>query len=138
MALFSKLAKYKDFGLLVIRLGLGLMFIWHGYPKLIGGPKMWERLGGATGSLGIHFLPVVWGLLAALTETVGGVLLILGLAFRPACLLLVINLCVAAAFMMHQSGADGGLAGASHAIEDAVVFAGLFFIGPGKYSVDKR
>ena len=99
---------------------------------------MWERLGGATGSLGIHFLPVVWGLLAALTETVGGVLLILGLAFRPACLLLVINLCVAAAFMMHQSGADGGLAGASHAIEDAVVFAGLFFIGPGKYSVDKR
>lgn len=138
MALFSKLGKYKDFGLLIIRLGLGLMFIWHGYPKLIGGPKMWEGVGTATGYLGIHFLPVVWGLLAALTEAVGGVLLILGLAFRPVCLLLFLNLCVAAAFHLHQSGEMGGLDGAAHAIEDGVVFAGLFFIGPGKYSVDKR
>lgn len=138
MALFGKLAKYKDFGLLIIRLGLGIMFIWHGYPKLVGGPKMWGQMGAATGYLGIHFLPVVWGLLAALTETVGGVLLILGLAFRPVCLLLVLNLCVAIAFHLHQTGEMGGLGGASHAIEDAVMFAGLFFVGPGKYSVDKR
>jgi len=134
MALFSKLAKYKDFGLLIIRLGLGLMFIWHGYPKLMGGPKMWKELGGATGYVGIHFLPIAWGLLAALTETVGGVLLILGLAFRPVCLLLIINLCVAIAMHLHK----GGLDDAAHAIEDAVTFTGLFFIGPGKYSVDKR
>jgi putative oxidoreductase len=76
----------------------------------------------------------VWGLLAALTEAVGGVLLILGLAFRPVCLLLVINLCVAIAMHLHK----GGLDDAAHAIEDAVTFTGLFFIGPGKYSVDKR
>jgi putative oxidoreductase len=138
MALFSKLGNYRNFGLLIIRIGLGLMFIYHGYPKLTGGVKMWEMVGGATSYVGIHFLPVAWGLLSALTETVGGVLLIIGLAFRPVCLLLVINLTVAALFHLHQTGEMGGLSGASHAIEDAIMFAGLLFVGPGKYSVDKK
>ncbi|WP_369811116.1 DoxX family membrane protein [Hymenobacter mellowenesis] len=29
-----------DFGLLIIRVGIGLMFMLHGYPKLTGGPAM--------------------------------------------------------------------------------------------------
>src|ERR1700743_2786260 len=101
MALFGNLGNYKNFGLLIIRLGLGLMFIYHGYPKLTGGPATWKEVGSATSAVGIHFLPVVWGLLAALTETVGGFLLIIGLAFRPACLLLFINLVVAAVMLYH-------------------------------------
>jgi len=135
MALFSGLGNYKNFGLLVIRLGLGIMFIYHGYPKLGGGPKMWAELGGATKYVGIHFWPVVWGLLSAVVETFGGFLLILGLAFRPVCLLLLINLLVAAAMLF---GKGEGLDGAAHAIEDAIVFAGLLFIGPGRNSVDKK
>lgn len=138
MALLGNLAKYKNFGLLVIRVGLGLMFIWHGYPKVIGGPKVWAEIGGATGYFGVHFLPAVWGLLSALTEALGGVLIFLGLAFRPACLLMIINLIVAAVFHLNQSGPEGGLGGASHAIEDAITFTGLLFIGPGSYSVDKK
>ncbi|MDO3625863.1 DoxX family protein [Mucilaginibacter sp. BT774] len=136
MALFSNLGNYKNFGLLIIRVGLGIMFIYHGFPKLQGGVKTWEMLGGATGVIGIHFWPVVWGLLSALTEAVGGFLLIIGLAFRPVCLLLLINLIVAALFSMR--GPEGGLMNASHAIEDAIMFAGLLFVGPGKYSVDKK
>ncbi|RWY52479.1 DoxX family protein [Mucilaginibacter gilvus] len=135
MAYLSSLNKYKDFGLLVIRIGLGAMFIYHGYPKLIGGKEMWIGLGSSTKYVGITFLPMIWGLLAAITETVGGVLIILGLGFRPACLLLLINLIVAAAT---HFGKGDGLDGAAHAIEDAVFFAGLFFIGPGKYSADKK
>jgi putative oxidoreductase len=135
MALFGSLGNYKNFGLLIIRLGLGIMFIYHGYPLLIGGVKMWERLGGSTTYVGIHFLPVMWGLLAALVETVGGFLLIIGLAFRPVCLLLVINLAVAA---LSHFGKGQGLDGASNAIEDAVMFAGLLFVGPGRYSIDKK
>ena len=104
----------------------------------MGGPKMWEGVGSATGYIGIHFAPVFWGLLAALVESVGGLLLVLGLGFRLVCILLIINLFVAAQFHLHQSGDMGGLGGASHAIEDAIVFAGLLFVGPGKYSVDKR
>ena len=135
MAIFGNLSNYKNFGLLIIRVGLGLMFIWHGYPKLIGGVKMWEQLGGSAKYVGIHFLPLLWGLLSALVETFGGFLLIIGLAFRPVCLLLVINLIVAAA---SHFGRGGGLAEASHAIEDAITFAGLLFIGPGKFSLDKK
>ena len=135
MAIFSNLSNYKNFGLLVIRVGLGIMFIYHGFPKLMGGVKVWEQLGTATKYAGIHFLPVVWGLLSVLVETMGGFLLIIGLAFRPVCLLLLINLVVAALF---HFGKGDGLEGAAHAIEDAIVFAGLLFLGPGKYSVDKK
>jgi putative oxidoreductase len=135
MALFGKLGNYKNLGLLIIRVGLGIMFIFHGYPKLLGGVSMWERLGGSTKYIGIHFLPAVWGFLCAATETFGGFLLILGLAFRPVCILLLINLVVAA---LSQIGAGGGLMDASHAIEDAIMFAGLLFVGPGRYSVDKK
>jgi putative oxidoreductase len=135
MALFGKLGNYKNFGLLIIRVGLGVMFIYHGYPKLGGGVKAWEGLGSATKYIGIHFWPAVWGLLSAVVETFGGFLLIIGLAFRPVCLLLLINLVVAA---MSHFGKGDGLDDAAHAIEDAVMFAGLLFLGPGKYSADKK
>src|SRR6202012_2287639 len=96
MALFSKLGNYKNFGLLIIRIGLGIMFIYHGYPKLLGGVKMWTQLGESTKYIGIHFLPAMWGLLCAIVETLGGVFLIIGFSFRLACLLLIANLVVAA------------------------------------------
>jgi putative oxidoreductase len=135
MALFSNLSNYKNFGLLIIRVGLGIMFIYHGFPKLTGGVHSWEGLGHSTKYVGIHFWPVLWGFLAAVTETFGGFLLIIGLAFRPVCILLFINLVVAAA---SHFGKGGDLGDAAHAIEDAIMFAGLLFIGPGKYSVDKK
>src|SRR5580704_6396594 len=135
MALLKNLGNYRNFGLLIIRVGLGILFIYHGLPKLIGGPSRWEHLGNAAGSVGIHFLPTFWGLVCALTETIGGVLVIVGLAFRPVCILLVLTLIVAAVFTYHVSG--GSCLGTTHAIEDAGVFAGLVVVGPGKYSVDK-
>jgi putative oxidoreductase len=134
MALLSKLGNYKNTGLLIIRVGLGIMFIYHGYPKLMGGINGWEHLGESMKYVGIHFLPVMWGFLAAATELLGGFLLIIGLAFRPICVLLLINLIVAALMQLRT----GGLGDAAHAIEDAIMFAGLIFIGPGKYSVDKK
>lgn len=135
MALFDGLGNYRNFGLLIMRVGLGVMFIYHGYPMLGGGPKEWYEVGTSARYVGIHFWPTVWGLLCAATETFGGFLLIIGLAFRPVCLLLLITLIVAAA--MHF-GKGEGLDGAAHAIEDAVVFAGLLFVGPGRNSIDKK
>ena len=107
--------------MLIIRVGLGIMFIYHGYPKLLGGQKMWTQLGESTKYVGIHFLPMVWGLLCALVETVGGALLVIGIWFRPVCIFLLINLLVAAAAQY----AHGGLQDAAHPIEDAITFAGL-------------
>jgi|SRR5690606_4835853 len=135
MAALSSLSKFKNTGLLLIRLGLGIMFVMHGYPKLLGGPDRWEGVGNAMGNLGITFMPMFWGLLAALAETVGGACLLLGLFFRPIALVLAFTMLVAS--VSHLERGDG-LKGASHAIEMGVVFLGLAFVGPGRYSVDKR
>ena len=135
MAIFDSLSKYRNTGLLIIRIGLGAMFMLHGYPKLLGGPEQWEALGGAMKNLGITFTPVVWGLMAGITETFGGFLIMLGLAFRPVCILMTFNLLVAA--LMHLNNGEEFMS-ASQAIETGFMFLGLLFLGPGKYSVDKK
>ncbi|HXV21874.1 MAG TPA: DoxX family protein [Desulfuromonadales bacterium] len=128
------LGKYREFGLLLLRLGIGAMFLYHGWPKLVGGPEKWEKVGLAMQFAGVHAVPTAWGLAAALSEFAGGLCLILGLFFRPACLLLTITMAVAA--NMHLGKGEGILA-ASHAIELGILFFSLLFIGPGRYSVDK-
>jgi len=135
MAILDNLGKYRNTGLLLLRLGIGIMFIIHGFPKLAGGPAGWTQLGGSMKVIGIDFLPIFWGFMAAVSETFGGFLLIVGLFFRPALILLIITMVIAA--LVHFAKGDG-LSGASHAMELAIVFFGLIFIGPGKYSVDKR
>jgi putative oxidoreductase len=135
MALLASLGKYRNTGLLITRIGLGILFMLHGYPKLLGGPEKWEAIGGAMKYVGIDFLPVVWGLLAGAIETFGGFLILLGLAFRPVCLLLTIIMAIAAS--MHLNNNEG-IMGASQAIEMGVVFLGLAFVGPGTFSVDKK
>lgn len=128
------LARYRDEGLLLLRLGIGVMFLFHGGPKLLAGPEKWQQLGGALQYLGIDFYPTFWGLLAALSEFGGGLCLIVGVLFRPACLMLAGTMLVATS--MHLGRGDG-LLGASHAIEIGIVFLSLMLIGPGRFSVDK-
>ena len=135
MAIFDSLSKYRNTGLLIIRIGLGIMFMLHGYPKLLGGVEQWELIGGAIKYTGIDFLFVLWGLLAALTETFGGFLILIGLTFRPVCLLLAFTMAIAASSHLNN---NEGFMSASHAIEIGIVFFGLVFIGPGTYSVDKK
>lgn len=135
MAILDSLGKYRNTGLLILRVGLGVMMITHGFPKLAGGPTGWEGLGGSMKVVGIDFLPVFWGFMGAAAEAVGGLFLILGLFFRPVNVLLVITMLIAT--LVHFGKGDG-LSGASHAIELGIVFFSLIFIGPGKYSIDKK
>lgn len=123
-------SKSSDIGLLIIRIGLGIMFIIHGFPKISGGPAMWERLGQAMGSIGITFFPVLWGLAATLSEFLGGFLLIFGFFFRPACGFLAFTMAIATIMLASQKA---GFSSVSHPGELFVVFLGLFLIGPGKY-----
>jgi len=134
MALFSQLGNYKNFGLLVMRAGLGVMMFIHGLPKLTGGIPKWESLGHNMSHVGIHFMPVFWGFMAAITETIGGLFCVLGLWFRLVSILMVITMIVAA--LTHFSKGDS-VSDASHAIELAFVFFGLIFIGAGEWSIDK-
>jgi putative oxidoreductase len=131
--LFSSLSKYTDLGLLFLRIVFGCMFLFYGAPMLFGGPQKWAQAGQAMGNLGINFAWGFWGFMAGLAEFGGGICLILGLFFRPACFFLMITMIVAA--RMHLAKGEG-VFGAAHAIEDGVVFLSLIFIGPGKYSLD--
>ncbi len=131
----KRLGKYRDTGLLILRVGIGIMFVLHGWPLIMGGPAMWEKLGGAMGNFGIHFAPNFWGFMAVIAEFGGGVCLILGLLTRWACVFLTISMIVAAT--MHFSKGDG-LQVASHAIEAGILFFSLILIGPGEYSLDKK
>ncbi|HEY5792163.1 MAG TPA: DoxX family protein [Chthoniobacterales bacterium] len=128
------LTKYREFGLLLLRIGLGVMFFYHGWPKLSGGPEVWTKVGSAMSAVGVTFLPVFWGFMAAFSETVGAVLLVLGFLFRPACMLLTITMAVA--LTMHLKHGDD-FANWSHAAELGIVFLSLLLIGPGKFSVDR-
>ena len=122
-------------GIFILRVGIGITMMLHGIPKLMAGPEMWTGLGSAMGNLGINFAPTFWGLMAAIAEGVGGLLLVLGLFFRPITLMLVFNMI--GATMMHVSQGDGFM-GYGHALDLLIVFAALFFIGAGKYSLDAK
>jgi putative oxidoreductase len=134
MPLFTKLGKYNNTALLLLRIGIGIMMMMHGYPKLAGGMEKWEKLGTSIDVIGIHWAPALWGFLAAITESVGGLFMLLGLFFRPTMFILLFTMCIATA--KHLTGGDTVM-DASHAIELAVLFLSLFIIGPGKYSIDK-
>ncbi|MES2417728.1 MAG: DoxX family protein [Bacteroidota bacterium] len=136
MAILESLGKYRNTGILIVRIGLGVMMMVHGFPKITGGVEMWKGLGDSMKLIGIDFLPVVWGFIAAAVETFGGFLLVLGLFLRPVSLLLFLNMSMAA--VVHLSNPKQGIMDASHAIELGFVFLGLMFIGAGKYSIDKK
>ena len=131
----ERTGRLRDVGLLVLRVGLGVMFLHHGWPKISGGPEKWAQIGMATANLGVTFAPAFWGLMAALSEFGGGLCLIAGFATRIAAFFMAGTMAVAAT--MHLSSGDG-LSVASHAIEAGVVFLSLILIGAGRFSLDAR
>jgi putative oxidoreductase len=120
-----------DLALLVLRVGIGISFVFvYGWDKISGGPEQWVRLGENMARFGITFWPTFWGFMAAITEFVGGMCLMLGLLFRPILGLLLVVMVVA--FSSHIAAGEGPW----HATEMATVFIALLLTGPGRYSVD--
>ncbi|QMU29803.1 DoxX family protein [Adhaeribacter radiodurans] len=135
MNFFRNYYPTRNLGLLLLRVGIGWAFMMHGFPKIKGGPGFWEQLGGAMGNLGITFAPTFWGFLGAFAEFGGGFLLLLGLFFRPVTLMLFFTMCIATT--SHISNGDD-FNTYSHALEAGILFISLFFIGPGKISLDEK
>lgn len=133
--IWSHLSKYRDLGLLLLRGFFGLyMAFGHGLGKITAGPEKWAQLGSTMGIFGIGFLPTFWGFMAAFAEFVCALLIVVGVLTRPAALLLVGNMAVAAA--AHLTGAIDG--SAEMALLYGVVFLSILIVGPGTYSVDEQ
>jgi putative oxidoreductase len=118
----------KDTGILLLRVGFGIIFIMHGYPKLLGGVEKWTGLGNM---VGFSFLPAFWGFMAAFSEGIGGLMLALGACTRTASTLLALTMVGAITF--HISSAQGS---PMHAIESLIIFISFILMGGGKYSID--
>ena len=131
----EKEKQYQDIGLLILRVGIGMMFIIHGYPKITGGTLAWGSLGRTMNIFGINAFPVFWGFLSAFAEFFGGIFLIAGLLFRPFCALMMLNMVVATSSHIYQGANFVTL---SHAMELAILFFCLVLIGPGKYKLGKK
>lgn len=132
-----KMDRYHDFGLLLLRVFLGVMMIGHGWPKMMGGTKMWTGLGKTMAALGINFAPTFWGFMAMFAEVFGGFLIAIGLFFRPTLLFLMVPT-MAVAMYMHMKVKGDPFNTWSHAATLGLVFIAMIFIGPGKYSLDAK
>lgn len=130
------LSRFREFGLLLLRVGLGLAYVIHGSGKMFGGPDTWTELGASMLTVGVTFgPPTAWGFMAAFAEFAGGILLILGFLFRPASILLLFTM-VVATFTLFKAGQDFNAY--SHPLKMAFVFLGLIFVGPGRLSIDRE
>jgi len=83
------LDQLKPLGLLLLRFALGVIFIFHGYPKLFSST---QQMMGFFTHVG---LPAYFVFVAGVFEFFGGILLIIGLFTRLAALLLAAEMLVA-------------------------------------------
>jgi putative oxidoreductase len=129
-------ASATDLSLLVLRVGLGVVFLAHGYNHIFGGGKIagtgrwFESLGMKPGILHAWF--------ASVTELGAGVLLILGLATPLGCAGVIGTMLVAwitnhlkNGFFIFRPGE-----GYEYVMTLTVMALGLSGLGAGRWSVD--
>lgn len=126
--------KKPDLGLLIIRIVLGACFIVHGILKFMGGTPALEQVGKSLTFFGINDFHLIFGVIAATFEIVGGILVLLGAQFRVGVLLILFVLLMAFSTTFLTTPTFMQYA---WPLELFAVFFGLLFIGPGAYSVDK-
>jgi putative oxidoreductase len=80
-----------NIGILILRVFIGAAMMTHGCAKLFGGM---EKFTGFVTSLGVP-APQVMAYLAALSESLGALLLALGLLTRPAAFMMICTMSVA-------------------------------------------
>ena len=126
------------FGVLVIRIALGGIFIFAGWNKLTAGKAALAKVGARIDVIGLEVGSMnapafFFGVMAAGTELVCGALLILGLLFRPSLFLLFFTMVVATLVKIEDHGMD--LTQFGYPLVMACVLAGLFFTGAGRLAL---
>lgn len=141
MASVSALFQRLDFGLLWIRLTLGGFFLYQGLTKFMAGGDTLREVGGAVSVIGIpaesgSIAPMLFGVLAATAEFLGGLLVIVGFLYRSALAALLAVMVVATILMYQTSDGDIGQFGLPM-ILGLIVF-GMIWTGPGRFAISKE
>lgn len=126
------LDRLQPLALLVIRLTLGAIMVAHGYHKVFGGLPHFAQMVGSMG------LPVWLGYLAAFTEFLGGLLVLVGFFTRPAALAICIELVVAIWRVHLHNGLLGSpdRPGYEFPLAVASLALALVFFGAGPIALD--
>jgi putative oxidoreductase len=111
------------------------MISLHGLMKFNGGEETIEKVGSSVNYLGIDSGHLFFGYVAATIEFIGGLLIMTGLFFTPACVMLFLVLSVAAIMKISKGG---GFLSFSYPLEMAFIFISLALTGAGKYSFDNK
>ncbi|MFH1457979.1 MAG: DoxX family protein [Candidatus Omnitrophota bacterium] len=128
-----------DLASLILRLGLGFMFLAHGLQKAFGLFKGSGITGFSRMLAGLGFNPsLFWAYLAAYVELLGGLALITGLSTRISSLLLLILILIAAAKVHLAKGFFMAGGGFEYNFIIACVCLALMIMGTGKYGLNKK
>lgn len=122
-----------DLALLVLRITLAAILLYHGIPKALNYSATLEGFN----SMGIP-APALSLAFAVIVEVVGGVLILLGVLTEITGLLVVIEM-LGAIFTVHwANGFDFTKVGWEHPFTVLMVALALVLAGPGAYSVGGR
>jgi putative oxidoreductase len=130
------LHRFADLAPLVLRLGIGLVFVVHGWAKLTEGPS------GFAGMLtGLNVpAPELFAWLTMIAELVGGLLLLAGFLTRLATLPLIAVMTGALLLVKSSVGIIAPMGSPMPGAElDIALLSGLvalLLLGPGRLSVD--
>jgi putative oxidoreductase len=119
-----------DLALLVLRLALAAVLLYHGLPKLMN----FGATVGAFQSMNIP-APTFSAGFAVLSEVLGGILLLLGVAVDIAGILVIIDMIGAIATVHWANGFDFTKGGWEHPFTVLVMALAVALAGPGGYAV---
>jgi putative oxidoreductase len=125
-----------DWGILVLRLGIGIMFVAHGLQKTFGLFGGHGVKGFAAMLSGLGFVPAMfWAYVASYSELLGGLFLIMGLGTRFSAAVLLILIITAALKVHLNKGFFLTNGGFEYTFVIASACLALILLGPGKFSI---
>lgn len=131
LSLFPQLLDFEMLGPVFLRIGLAVVFMAHGYPKLF---KKENFLGTAQFFESINIKPgKFWVIVVGVVEFFGGILLIVGLFTQLVALLLAVDMLVAILKVNFKKGLVGGYEFELILLLSALV---LVVLGAGVFSLD--